>query len=176
MTQNSEHSLDAAQKIGYPVALKGCAWELMHKTESGCIELGLDSPDGVLVQEMVKGPRELVVGLSRDPQFGVCVMIGFGGVMAEVVGDRVFRVAPFDRIEALDMINELNSRPMLDRFRGQSSADLEGLCQLLEGLGQFGLDNPSVREIDINPLIVSQDGSIRAADALIILKKGGSDD
>ena len=187
LVQTTEEALAAAGEIGYPVVLKPCARDLMHKSELGCIELGLSAPEavvqafgrirekidapleGILVQEMIAGGRELVAGLSRDPQFGACVMLGFGGVMTEVIADTVFRVAPFDRVEAMDMIRDLRYGAMLDAFRGQAAADLDSLCQILTSLGRFGLERPEVAEVDINPLIVSPEGAVTAADALIIL-------
>ncbi len=189
LVQSADEAVAAAETIGYPVVLKACSWELMHKSELGCIELNLTTCravnegykricekiltpiEGILVQEMVAGQRELVAGLSRDPQFGPCVMLGFGGIMAEVIKDTVFRVAPFDNLEALDMINEMKSRSMLDSFRGQKEADLGAICQILTGIGQLGLAEESIAEIDINPLIISPDGKIKAVDALIILGK-----
>lgn len=190
LVQTAEEAVDAADRIGYPVAVKACAWELMHKSDLGCVELGLADADavarafrriedrvrmpleGILIQEMVAGSRELVAGLNRDPQFGACVMLGFGGTMAEVVDDTVFRIAPFDGAEAMDMIGDLRSRAMLEAFRGQSPADLEALSNVLMGLGELGLARDTVSEIDINPLIVSPEGRICAADALIVLEGG----
>lgn len=189
LVHNSDEAIKAAEGIGYPVVLKACAWELMHKSEQGCIELGLTTPEsvrqahnrickkinlpleGILVQKMIPGQRELVAGLSRDPQFGACVMVGFGGVMTEVIKDTAFRVAPFDKIEAMDMIDELKSRALLDAFRGQNPADLDTICLTLTALGQLGLTEPSIAEIDINPLIISPDGAVTAVDALIILER-----
>jgi len=188
LVQSPDDAVNAAKQVGYPVVMKPCSRELMHKSESGCIELGLTGPEavgqaftrihekieipleGILVQEMVKGSRELVVGLNRDPQFGVCVMLGFGGVMAEIIADTVFRVAPFDEVEAMDMIYDLKYRSMLDAFRGQAPADLDALCRILSGIGRLGLENKAIAEIDINPLIISPDGTIKAVDALIILE------
>jgi succinyl-CoA synthetase beta subunit len=188
LVQNTEAAAAAAEEIGYPVALKPCSRDLMHKSELDCIELGLSGPEavgrafgrihekiktpleGILVQEMVAGGRELMAGLSRDPQFGVCVMLGVGGVMAEVIADTVFRVAPFDTVEARDMIRDLKYRTMLDAFRGQAPADANTLCRVLTSLGRLGLDRPEIVEIDINPLIVSPDGAIRAVDALMVLE------
>lgn len=188
LVQHTEEAVAAAEEIGYPVVLKPCSRDLMHKSELNCIELGLSGPEavvaafgrihetinapleGILVQEMVAGDRELVVGLSRDPQFGVCVMLGFGGLMAEVVAEPVFRVAPFDENEARDMIRDLKYRAMLDAFRGQAPADVDTLCRILVSLGLFGLDRPEIGEIDINPLIISPDGTVKAVDALIILE------
>jgi succinyl-CoA synthetase beta subunit len=198
LVQTADDAISAAERIGYPVVLKACAWELMHKSEHGCIELNLTTPEavckaynkicekinsplngirpleGVLVQEMVEGQRELVIGLSRNPQFGACVMLGFGGIMTEVIRDTVFRVAPFDKVEALDMIHSLKTKPMLAAFRGQKPADLTALCQILMALGHLGLSEESISEIDINPLIISPDGTIKAVDALIILENKGS--
>lgn len=189
LVKSVDEAVAAAELIGYPVVLKACSWELMHKSELGCIELGLTNPravkdacnrilkktdiplEGILVQEMIDGQRELVVGLSRNLQFGACVMLGFGGVMTEVIKDTVFRVAPFDRLEALDMIDELKSRPMLDSFRGQKPADLDAICRTLTAIGRLGMEEDVIAEIDINPLIISTDGRIKAVDALIILER-----
>jgi len=188
LVQNTEEAVVAAEKIGYPVVLKPCSRDLMHKSELNCIELGVSGAEavvkafdrvrekinapleGILVQEMVAGDRELVVGLIRDPQFGVGVMLGFGGVMAEVIAEPVFRVAPFDKIEAMDMIQDLKYRAMLDAFRGQAPADVDTLCRILVSLGLLGLERPEIGEIDINPLMVSLDGTVKAVDALMILE------
>jgi acetyl-CoA synthetase (ADP-forming) len=188
LVQNFEEAAAAAEEIGYPVVLKPCSRDLIHKSELNCIELGLTGPEaverafgrirekmttrleGILVQEMVAGDRELVAGLSRDPQFGVCVMLGFGGVMAEVIAEPVFRVAPFDRIEAMDMIRDLKYRAMLDAFRGQAPADVDTLCRILVSIGLLGLEQPEIGEVDINPLIISPDGTVKAVDALIVLE------
>ena len=176
-----------AERIGYPVALKACSADLMHKTESGLLALNLGDEaavqtayvrltgsgvpmDGVLVQEMVGGPREIVVGLTRDPQFGPCVMLGLGGVLTEVIRDTVFRMAPFDRIEARDMCDQLRSRRIFEAFRGQAPADLDAVCSALTAVGEIGLDFDSVAEIDINPMIIRPDGRVTAADALLVLE------
>ena len=189
LVQSAKKAVAAAEAIGYPVALKACSWQLMHKSEHGCIELNLTSAravqeaydrickkttlslEGILVQEMVEGQRELMVGLSRNPQFGACVMLGFGGIMTEVIKDTVFRVAPFDRGEALDMIQDLKSNPMLAAFRGQKPADITTICRTLMAIGQLALGEETIAEIDINPLIISPDGAVKAVDALIILKE-----
>jgi succinyl-CoA synthetase beta subunit len=192
LIQNRDQAVAAAKKIGFPVVLKACSPELMHKSEAGCVELSLTSDDdvadaydrivssvagaisgeleGVLVAEMVSGARELVLGLTREPQFGPCVMIGLGGVMTEIFKDTVFRVAPFDQVEAEDMISELKSRAMLDEFRGEHPADMKAICQCLISLGKIGLENPDISEIDINPLKIGKDGRVTAVDALIIFE------
>lgn len=180
-------AVEQAEAIGWPVALKALSPELMHKSEGGFVALNLSGPEQlqqayarmtaapgadfhtVLVQEMVPGPRELVVGLTRDPQFGPCVMLGIGGIMTELLKDTAFRMAPFDMIEARDMTTELRGAKILSAFRGQAAADRDGLCQSLVTVGRIGLDLPDIAEIDINPMIITPDGQVKAADALIVL-------
>jgi acetate---CoA ligase (ADP-forming) subunit beta len=187
LTVSLDDALAAAVRVGYPVALKACSPELMHKTESGALILDIRNEaelrnaferirssvqielDGVLVQEIIRGHRELVLGLIRDSQFGPCVMIGFGGIMTEVVDDTVFRVAPLDREEALEMVQELHSRKMLDRFRGQAPADLTAISNSLVALGRIGLSHDAVAEIDINPMKIDPQGRAVAVDALVVL-------
>lgn len=185
-----DEAVDAAEKIGYPVVVKACSPELMHKSEGGLVELRLSNPrevkdackrinqktnskdGGILVQEMVGGSRELVIGLNRDLQFGPCIMLGLGGVMTELLQDIVFRMAPIDEIEAGDMMDELKSKKMFGAFRGQNPVDANLLKNALIAVGKIGLNAPEVQEIDINPLIIEPGGNIKAVDALIVLRKG----
>ncbi|UCF92977.1 MAG: acetate--CoA ligase family protein [Desulfobacterales bacterium] len=189
LAHSIDEALSLAETIGYPVALKACAPELMHKTESGLIELNIQGSaalqtayqrltdaaafqlEGLLVQEMIRGPRELVLGLSRDLQFGPCVMLGLGGILTEVIDDVVFRVAPLDFIEAREMTLELRSKAILERFRGQAAADRDAICRSLVALGRIGLENEAIAEIDINPMIISPQGQVVVVDALIVLAK-----
>jgi acetate---CoA ligase (ADP-forming) subunit beta len=193
LAQSADEAIAVAEKIGYPVALKACSPELMHKSEAGIIELNLKSAgdvasayeriksrialdlEGMLVQEMMPGIRELVFGMSREPQFGPCVMLGLGGVMTEILNDAVFRVAPFDLSEALEMTRELRSWKLLENFRGEREADLDAICRGLTDLGDIGIKNPEIAEIDINPVKIDPSGQIKAVDALIVLKGGGDD-
>jgi len=189
LSRSADEAVSAADGLGFPVALKACSAELMHKSERGGIELNIRSEgdvrrayeriirsvdlqlEGVLVQEMVPGQRELVVGLSRDTQFGPCVMLGMGGIMTEVFQDTVFRMAPFDMIEAKDMTEELRFKAILGAFRGQKPVDMEILCRTLIAVGQIGLELETVSELDINPLIITPEGRLVAVDALVILKR-----
>jgi succinyl-CoA synthetase beta subunit len=188
LVQGPDEAVSAAEELGYPVVLKACSDELLHKSEQGAVVLNLSGPDavrdayervaapggpaleGVLVQEMVPGLRELALGLIRDPQFGPCVMVGMGGVMTEVLEDTAFRVAPFDRNEAEDMVRELRFSKALGSFRGQSPVDLETLGHALMALGRIGLELEAVAEIDVNPMIVTPEGRLKAADALVALR------
>lgn len=187
LVQSATEAVLAASTIRYPVVLKACAPELMHKSESGGVEIGIRNEtdlrqaydrivgsakialEGILVQEMIPGQRELVLGLNRDPQFGPCVMLGLGGVLTEVLQDTAFRVAPFDPIEARDMTTELRAKTIFSSFRGQAPADTETICRALTALGQIGLDHPAVAEIDINPMIIDPGGRVVAVDALVVL-------
>jgi acetate---CoA ligase (ADP-forming) subunit beta len=193
LAKSSDEAAALAAKLGYPVVLKACSPDLMHKSESGAIELGLKTEDdvraayqrlvesaagpidGILVQEMIRGNRELVLGLSRDAQFGPCVMFGLGGVLTEVINDTVFRVAPLEAIDAQEMMEELRAKAILEPFRGQAAADREIISQALIALGRIGLENEGVAEIDINPMIVSPQGRVVAVDALIVLQRGEAD-
>jgi len=189
MSRSADEAVSAAADIGFPVVLKACSPELMHKSERGCIELNLRSEgdvrkaygriissvdlelEGVLVQEMVSGQRELVVGLTRDPQFGPCVMLGIGGMMTEVFEDIAFRMAPFGKIEAKDMSEELRFKAILGAFRGQKPVDMDMLCRILIAVGQIGLELDTVSELDINPMIITPEGRVVAADALVVLRR-----
>jgi acyl-CoA synthetase (NDP forming) len=178
----------AADRIGYPVVLKVCAAAAQHKTEMGLIELGIrdaaelkrayerlapkarDLGGAILVQEMISGSRELVMGLMRDPQFGPCVMFGLGGIFTEALSDVSFRVAPLSDRDAREMPAEIRGAGILAGIRGMAPVETDQLSRCLRRLGQIGLDHPAIREIDINPLII-RNGLPVAVDALVVLQK-----
>ena len=179
--------VNAAQEIGYPLVLKGCSPEMAHKTEKGLIRVdirnenearaafgeimaGMGTKAGVLVQEMVKGQRELVVGLTRDPQFGPCVMFGLGGIFTEILKDISFRIAPLEKRDALDMMQEINGHKILEAVRGMEAVDLDTLSDILIKVGLIGLENDGIKEIDINPVIISRSKPV-AVDALVVLEE-----
>jgi acyl-CoA synthetase (NDP forming) len=178
----------AAEAIGFPVVLKLCGDAIVHKTERDLVRLGLpdaaavraaaaellsharpeDGPVQLLVAEQVRGRRELIAGLVRDPQFGPCVVLGLGGIFTEALGDVVFAAAPVSRVEALRMVDGLRTQPLLGPFRGEPAVDRDALARLLVGLGRLGLERADVRSVDLNPLIV-RDGLPVAVDALVEL-------
>jgi acetyl-CoA synthetase (ADP-forming) len=177
---------EAAREIGFPLVLKGNAPDITHKTEKDLIRLDIRnekearqafnelmermdrSSKTVLVQEMIKGKREFLAGLTRDPQFGPCVMFGLGGIFTEILKDVSFRVAPFDRKEALAMMGETKAVKMLEAIRGMEAVDKNTLGDILVQLGEIGLEQEKIKEIDINPLIISGARPV-AVDALIVL-------
>ena len=176
----------AVREIGYPLVLKGCSPEISHKTETNIIRLDIRTYEeattafrqikanmngqsgGVLVQEMVRGQRELMAGLTRDPQFGPCVMFGLGGIFTEILKDVSFRLAPLKHPDALDMMQEIKGHKILEAVRGMEPADTDMLAQVLIRLGDIGVENDSIKEIDINPLII-RSGKPVAVDALVVL-------
>jgi acetyl-CoA synthetase (ADP-forming) len=176
-----------ASQIGFPVVLKGSGEAISHKTELNLIALDLKSEEEVrqafneltgnkkadvkevLVQQMIKGDRELMVGLTRDAQFGPCVMFGLGGIFTEILEDVAFRVAPLSDYDANDIMSDIKGKKILDAFRGKPAVDRKRLADILKAVGQIGLDNEQVKEIDINPLKLA-DGSPIAVDALVVLE------
>jgi len=180
-----DRAVAAASSLGYPAVMKGLLPGGVHKTELGLVRLGI--PDGaatraafvnltekmegrgrILIQKQLPQGVELILGLTRDPQFGPCVMFGLGGVLAELTDDAAFAVAPLMHREALDLIGRIRGQKMLDGFRGAPPVDRDEIARILVALGAMGLDYPRIREIDINPLIVGEDG-MAAVDATIIL-------
>src|SRR5438034_5311929 len=179
----------AAAEIGFPVALKLCGDAIAHKTERNLVRLGLadagavraaaaellalgrpdDGDVALLVAEMVRGRRELIAGVVRDPQFGPCVMLGLGGILAEAIGDVVFAAAPLSATEARRMIGGLRAAcAVLEPLRGEPAVDQDALAAILVGLGRLVVERADVRSVDVNPLIV-RDGKPIAVDALAIL-------
>ncbi len=186
LAKTREEAIEAAEKMGFPVVLKGCSAELAHKTEAGMVALNINSPeqvarvfdeltgkvknlDGILVEKMVRGNREFVIGLTRDSSFGPCVMFGLGGIFTEALQDVTFRVAPLTREDALEMIDEIKTKKLLGEFRGSPAVDREALAKALVGVGNLGVQYDAIAEIDINPLIVCGDKPV-AVDALVVLK------
>ena len=177
----------ALAQVGFPLVIKASGPNVSHKTERGLVHVDIrneqeaiaafrkimDEAKGaglsILVQEMIKGSRELVAGLTRDPQFGPCVMFGLGGIFTEILGDISFRVAPLEKSEAVDMIGEIKARRILEAVRGMPAADIDRLADIVITLGRIGLEQPNIQEIDINPIILSEKGSV-AVDALIVLR------
>jgi acetyl-CoA synthetase (ADP-forming) len=186
LASDPERAVAAATQLGFPVVLKLCGRAIAHKTERELVRLNLsdaaavrtaatelltrkrpeDGDAQLLVQAMVRGRREIIVGLIRDPQFGPCVMLGLGGILAEAMRDVVFRMAPLSRADADDMVGDLQAAHLLGAFRSEPSVDRDALAQVLIAVGRIGLERDAVRSLDINPLIVRGASPI-AVDALV---------
>lgn len=177
----------AADELGFPVVAKLCGDGIAHKTERGLVRLRLgdaaavrtaaaellaaarpeDGEVGVLVAPMVSGNRELIAGLHRDEQFGMTVMLGVGGILAEAVKDVTFRLVPIERIDAEEMIDDLQMQALVGPFRGEAAIDRAKLVDVLLGLSAAAVADETIVSADLNPLIVTADGTPVAVDALV---------
>jgi acyl-CoA synthetase (NDP forming) len=194
-----DDALAAAGRLGYPVVLKVESPDIPHKTEAGVVRLGLQSDAelrqayteimhnterhapkarvfGVLVQEMVRGGIEVIVGLSYDPLFGPVLLFGMGGIHVELYQDVALRACPITDGDARDMLRDVRGARLLEGFRGQPAADVEALVHTLVRVSHLGVQcEREIREMDLNPLLVLPRGQgVRAADALIILAGGST--
>ncbi len=177
---------DAAATIGFPVAVKACHPEILHKTEQGLVHLHLTDVEGVrdavdaickaygqpvpiLVSRMIPGSRELLVGLINDAQFGNCVAFGIGGIFTEALKDITYRVAPVSRVVAEEMIGDLKTRKLIGPHRGMPAVNTAALTDLIQRISIIGNIHKEIEEIDINPLLISGSAPV-AVDALIVLK------
>jgi acetyltransferase len=178
-------AVEAAGAIGYPVVLKGCSPEILHKTEQGMVFLDLKSEDElvrafralrsrnegipVLVAEMLRGDREFMAGMTSAPGFPPCIVFGLGGVFAEVLKDHQVRLAPLGVEDAFEMMDSLQSRKLLTAYRGMKAVNRDSLASLLVALGRLAVDFPAIREMDLNPILIVN-GEPRVADGLIGLR------
>ena len=189
VADHPEGAVGIARELGYPVAVKLNGDAVAHKTEGNLVRLGLGSDDqvadaaaelltcggddtDVLVTRMVSGHRELIAGLVRDNEFGPCVMLGLGGVLAEALGDVAFRLAPVEVVDVEDLLDDLHAQALFGSLRGEPPLDREATVNLLVALGSMAT-TPEVIAVDLNPLIVS-DGRPIAVDALVELADGRS--
>jgi hypothetical protein len=177
---------NADSTVVYPVVAKLCGRAIAHKTERGLVKLRLadeaalrsacddlfaaarpdDGDVEVLVSTMVDGNRELIAGLNDDPQFGLTIMLGVGGILAEAIRDVVFRLVPITEVDAGEMIDDLATQRLLEEFRGEPAVDRQALVEALVALAEVGEQEAGVRSIDLNPMILV-DGKPVAVDALI---------
>ena len=180
---SADEAARAATELGYPVVLKADG-DIEHKTEAGAVKLDLRdeaalraacaamtaAKSGFLVQAMVKGGVELVVGVKRDPQVGPVLLVGMGGVLVEIMRDTALALAPVGKAEARRMIESLKGYKLLQGYRGMPAADVDAVCDAIARISEFAADHADlVEEIDVNPLLARPDGAI-ALDALIVLR------
>jgi len=185
-----EQAVQAAEQLGYPLALKVIAAEISHKTDLGGVVLGISGEaglqeswqsilerlqmqapgahlEGFLLQKMAETGKEMIVGARRDPTFGPVVLLGLGGIYAEIFQDFSLRIAPLDSMDAQEMVAELKSNRLLMGTRGEKPANVDALCQSLLAVSRLMLEHPEVLELDINPLLVTPCGVV-ALDARIV--------
>jgi len=168
----------AAEAVGFPVALKARSGDLVHKTDAGAVALGLDDADavraayqtmaarlgaqmgGAVIQPMAAPGVEAIVGLATDPEFGPVVMVGLGGVMTDLLGDRAFAVPPLEPGTADAMVASLRAAPLLDGYRGAPKADRAALVAMLEMAARIAEEVPELVELDLNPVLVGPAGAV----------------
>jgi acetyltransferase len=167
--------------------------DILHKTDVGGVRVNINSGDqaadafseitsnaarlipdafinGVMLYEMIKGGKEVIVGVSYDRTFGHMIMFGLGGIYVEVLKDVAFRIAPVSRAEAASMIGDIRTAALLKGTRGERPADMEAIIDAIAGVSSIIGDFPSIRELDINPLVVMTSGAF-ALDARIIFEQ-----
>ena len=195
LAQNEEECIKAVQEIGYPVVMKIASPEIVHKSDAGGVKIGLKNEDeirqafrtiisnakkykpdakidGILVQEMIKSGKETILGAKFDPILGPLIMFGLGGIYVEVLKDVVFRLAPLEEREATRMIESVKTINLLKGVRGEKPHDLGAIRESLQRLSQLITDFQEIEELDVNPLLVLEDGKgVRAIDIRISLKK-----
>ncbi len=191
LAKSADEAVEAADRIGYPVVLKIASPDILHKSDIGAVKVGLATatqardafdlityratrymPDadiwGCTVQEMVAQGKEVIIGMSKDAQFGPLLLFGMGGIYVEVLKDVTFRVAPISRQEAIEMIQEIRSFPLLKGVRGEKPSDLDAAVDALLRVSQLVTDFPEIVELDVNPLVIHEHGAV-AVDMRIIL-------
>ncbi len=188
-----EQAVEAANRIGYPVVMKVVSADISHKTDVGGVRTGIMDAkgagvvydgmmhqihrympgariEGVLVQKMLKGGREIIIGMNRDPQFGPMIMFGLGGISVEVLKDVTFRIAPLTEKDVDEMIKEIRAYPMLLGIRGEKPSDIDAIKESLLRFSKLCTDFPEIVEIDINPMLVFEDGCV-AVDIRLTLEE-----
>jgi len=192
LARSKKEAITMSKELGFPVVLKIASPDIVHKSDSGGVRLGLANatqvgkaysevmvsikqkyPDaaihGLAIQRMAPPGVEVIVGMSKDVQFGPVLMFGLGGILVEVLKDVSFRIVPLTRRDAAEMIREIKGYPLLEGYRGQEPADISALEELIVKVSQFVEQNPEIKELDLNPIFAYRDSAI-AVDARIILE------
>jgi len=191
LATTKDEAVAAAQQLGFPAVLKIVSPQITHKSDVGGVALGLTSaedvaaaferivasakqhvPDatisGVAVQRMEKPGVEVIIGVTKDPQFGPVLMFGLGGVLVEVLKDVAFRIIPIEARDARQIVEEIKGYPLLQGYRGQDPANIDKLHALLLKVSAFIEQHPEIEELDLNPVFARKDDAI-AVDARIVI-------
>ena len=192
LARSKKEAISISNAMGFPVVLKISSTDVVHKSDSGGVKLGLANTtqvgkayneilssvkqaypkariEGVSVQSMAPPGVEVIVGMSKDAQFGPVLMFGLGGILVEVLKDVSFRIVPVTLRDARAMIREIKGYPVLEGYRGQKPASIPALEKLIIKVSQFVEKNPQIRELDLNPIFAYPDKAV-AVDARIILE------
>jgi len=192
LAKSKTEAIRISKELGFPVVLKIASPDIVHKSDSGGVRLGVANAtqvgkayneimssikekypnaaiQGLAIQRMAPPGLEVIVGMSKDVQFGPVLMFGLGGILVEVLKDVSFRIVPITRRDAAEMIREIKGYPLLEGYRGQEPADISALEELMVKVSQFVEQNPEIKELDLNPIFAYRDRAI-AVDARIILE------
>jgi acetate---CoA ligase (ADP-forming) len=193
LVTDAEEAVALAEKIGFPIAMKIASPDVIHKSDMGGVRLNLTTPSavqdafdlmmlrirkrlpkalihGAYMERMANPGREVILGMTRDPQFGPMLMFGLGGIFVEVMKDVTFHIAPITEDEAMQMLEQTKSFGLLKGVRGQASVDLNAIATALQRISQLVTDFPQITEMDINPFMVGEPGvDSVVADARITL-------
>ena len=192
LARTKEEAIAHSQELGFPVVLKIVSPDILHKTDVGGVKLSLNNEEdvgnaydeiisviekrepaakiqGVSVQPMARPATEVIIGMSKDPQFGPVLMFGLGGILVEVLKDVSFRIVPLIRRDAREMIEEIKGYPILEGYRGQEPANIAILEEILLKVSAFVDSRPEIKELDINPIFAYRDSAL-AIDARVILE------
>lgn len=192
LAKSKKDAITISKELGFPVVLKIASPDIVHKSDSGGVKLGVANAtqvgkayseimssikekypnaaiQGLAIQRMAPPGLEVIVGMSKDVQFGPVLMFGLGGILVEVLKDVSFRIVPVTRRDAAEMIREIKGYPLLEGYRGQEPADISALEELIVKVSQFVDQNPEMKELDLNPIFAYRDRAV-AVDARIILE------
>jgi acyl-CoA synthetase (NDP forming) len=192
LARSKEEAVARSQELGFPVVLKIVSPDILHKTDVGGVKLSLNNKEdvgnaydeiisvikkhqpsakiqGVSVQPMARPATEVIIGMSKDPQFGPVLMFGLGGILVEILKDISFRIVPLTGRDANEMIREIKGYPVLEGYRGQEPANIAVLEQMLLKVSEFVESKPEIKELDINPIFAYRDSAL-AIDARVILE------
>ncbi|MDY6964529.1 MAG: acetate--CoA ligase family protein [Halobacteriota archaeon] len=191
VAKSQDEAVELAKKIGFPVALKVLSPEIVHKSDIGGVKLGIEDEGdvkesydelianakkvsenitGIGVQKMADPGVEIIVGMTKDPQFGPALMFGLGGVFVEILKDVSFRIVPIEERDADEMIKEIKGYPVLEGYRGSPPASVDKIKDLLLNMSKFVSDHPEIDEIDLNPVFAYPNGLV-VADARVIVEE-----
>ena len=194
LATSREEAVSISQQLGFPIVLKIASPDVVHKSDAGGVKLDLKTAkqvgkayddilkaikkqypeakiQGVSVQKMARPGVEVIIGMSKDAQFGPVLMFGLGGILVEILKDVSFRIVPLARRDAREMIREIKGYPLLEGYRGQEAVDVDNLEELILKVSSFVEQHPEVDELDINPIFAYSDGAV-AVDARVILGEG----
>ena len=192
LARTKKEAVSISKEMGFPVVLKVMSPDVIHKSDSGGVKLGLNNAaqvgracseirsavkkhypkakiQGISVQKMARPGVEVIIGMTKDAQFGPVLMFGLGGILVEVLKDVSFRIVPLTKRVAREMIKEIKGYPILEGYRGQEPADVPFLEGLLVKVSDFVDKNPEIKELDLNPIFAYKDGAV-AVDARVILE------